>query len=89
MVTLENAKNYLRVDADEDNDLIQSFIDTAYQLSFDVARFDNDELDDSPLIDTAIYYAIGYLYEHRESADHNALTLTLRSLLFPLRKGGF
>ena len=35
----------------------------------------------------AVYYALGYLYEHREEADHHALTLTLRSLLFSIREG--
>lgn len=35
----------------------------------------------------AILYALGYLYEHREEADHHALTLTLRSLLFGIREG--
>ena len=36
----------------------------------------------------AILYALGYLYEHREEADHHDLTLTLRSLLFAIREGG-
>ena len=35
----------------------------------------------------AILYALGYLFEHREEADHHALTLTLRSLLFSIREG--
>ena len=35
----------------------------------------------------AILYALGYLYEHREEADHHELTLTLRSLLFGIREG--
>ena len=35
----------------------------------------------------AILYALGYLFEHREDADHHALTLTLRSLLFAIREG--
>ena len=35
----------------------------------------------------AIFYTLGYLYEHREEADHHALTLTLRSLLFGIREG--
>lgn len=30
-----------------------------------------------------------YLYEHREEADHSALNLTLRSLLFGIREEGF
>ena len=40
-------------------------------------------------IGIAILYSIGYLYEHREEADHHALTLTLRSLLFGVRKEAF
>ena len=35
----------------------------------------------------AVLYALGYLFEHREDADHHALTLTLRSLLFAIREG--
>ena len=35
----------------------------------------------------AVLYSVGYLYEHREEADHHALTLTLRSLLFGIREG--
>ena len=34
----------------------------------------------------AILYAVGYLYEHREEADHNALTLTLRAILSGARE---
>ncbi|QBX27898.1 hypothetical protein Javan422_0025 [Streptococcus phage Javan422] len=37
----------------------------------------------------AMLYAIAYLYEHREEANHKDLTLTLRSLLFGLRKVEF
>ena len=37
----------------------------------------------------AILYSIGYLYEHREEADHHQLTMTLRSLLFGMRKEAF
>ena len=32
---------------------------------------------------------MAYFYEHREEADHHALTLTLRSLLFGSRKEAF
>jgi hypothetical protein len=35
----------------------------------------------------AILYALGYLFEHREEADHHELALTLRSLLFAVREG--
>ena len=39
------------------------------------------------LLRVAILYAVGYLYEHREEADHHGLVLTLRSLLFAIREG--
>ena len=35
----------------------------------------------------AILYTAAYLFEHREKADHHALSLTLRSLLFAVREG--
>ena len=39
------------------------------------------------LLKIAILYALGYLYEHREEADHHGLMLTLRNLLFAIREG--
>lgn len=37
----------------------------------------------------AILYTCAYFFEHREEADHHALTMTLRSLLFAIREGAF
>ena len=34
----------------------------------------------------AVLYALGYLFEHREDADHHGLNLTLRSILFAVRE---
>ena len=39
------------------------------------------------LLRIAILYAVGYLYEHREEADHHDLMFTLRNLLFAIREG--
>ena len=41
----------------------------------------------SAIVRMAVLYALGYLFEHREDADHHDLTLTLRSLLFGIREG--
>jgi len=35
----------------------------------------------------AILFALGYLFEHREEANHHNLLLTLRSILFAVREG--
>ena len=56
----------------------------------DVARLDEDEFKACGAIaKTAVLYTVGYLYEHRDDADHKALTLTLRSLLMGIRREGF
>lgn len=90
LVTLDEAKQYLRVDTSDEDVLIEQMIITAEKLCVDVARLDEDSfLDESASTKLAVLYAIAYLYEHREEADHHALTLSLRSLLFGVRKEGF
>ena len=90
MVSLDEAKNYLRVDYADDDDLIQKLIDTAERLTKDAGRLTDEEFDSNESsVRIAVLYAIGYLYEHREEADHHALNMTLRSLLFGTRKEGF
>lgn len=90
LVTLDEAKQYLRVDTSDEDVLIEQMIITAEKLCADVARLDEDSfLDESASTKLAVLYAIAYLYEHREEADHHALTLSLRSLLFGVRKEGF
>ena len=41
------------------------------------------------LLKSAVYYSLGYLYEHREEADHHDLVRTLRNLLSSVREGVF
>ena len=41
------------------------------------------------LLQTAMLFTLGYLYEHREEADHHALVMTLRNLLSSVREGVF
>lgn len=90
MVTLEEMKNYLRVDYDDDDFLIQSFLEAAKKQCKDILRTDEDAvLESAENSRIAIMYATAYFYEHREEADHHAMNLTLRSLLFGSRKEGF
>jgi len=91
MLTLEEAKNYLRVDYADDDALITGLIATAQKLCMDVARMDDPDqfAASGENAHTAMLYTVAYLYEHREEADHHALMLTLRALLFGIRKEGF
>lgn len=89
-VTLEEMKQYLRVDYDDDNGLIEYFISSAKRICMDIARTDDEKAFlASENAKAAIMYTVAYLYEHREEADHHALMLTLRSLLFGNRQEVF
>ena len=100
LITLEETKAYLRVDTADEDDMIGILLASAKRLCVDVARLSDDQWAEinsdeedpvvAPLRETmkvAILYAVGYLFEHREEADHHELTLTLRSLLFAIREG--
>ena len=88
MITLNEAKNYLRVDHTEDDKFILSLIDTAKALVQDVGRMDESALAvNEATTRQAMLYTISYLYENRNTADYHKLTLTLRALLFAQREG--
>ena len=106
LVTLDEAKEYLRVDSADEDALTEALLSAAEKLCIDVARVTDEQWADidstkvrsdrysnteltgiRKIMKTAIMYALGYLFEHREEADHHDLTLTLRSLLFSIREG--
>ena len=100
LVTLEEAKTYLRVDSADEDAMTGVLLSAAERMCADVARIsdgkwaavkaDMEDTSLTPIRETmkvAILYALGYLYEHREEGDHHALTLTLRSILFAIREG--
>ena len=90
MISLEEAKNYLRVDTADDDTLIQNILIAAEKLCMDILRTDEQSvLEAEPNAKVAVLYATAYLYEHREDADHNSLTLSLRALLSGSRKEAF
>ena len=83
-------KEYLRVDYEDDDRLLSDLIEQGQQLCMDVARIeDEDVFEETTGARIAVMYAAAYLYEHREEADHKALTLGLRALLFGVREPGF
>ena len=93
-VTLDEAKTYLRVSSSDEDELITNLIASATGIVQDIARFSDEEWDSSEArtlirMRIALLYTVAYLYEHREEADHSQLNLTLRALLFGVRKEGF
>ena len=93
-ISLKEAKQYLRVDYNMDDDMILSLIDSAYALVKDVLRADDEKFEE--LLDVsysqikiAVLYALAYMYEHREEASYLNLTLDLRAMLNGVRQGKF
>ncbi len=90
MITLDEMKNYLRVDTSEDDVLITSLLVSAKSICLSIVRLeDESEIKDKENFRIGVLYTVAYLYEHREDANHKELNLTLRSLLFGIRKAEF
>lgn len=89
-MTLDEMKNYLRVDHDDDDALLESLIVSSEQLCMDVARIpDEESFEKEPCSKVAVMYTVAYMYEHREDANHLELTLSIRALLSGIRQEGF
>lgn len=88
MVTLQEAKNYLRVDHSEDDRLISDLLMTAKKLCMDVGHMSEEKFErNEDTTRTAMLFTVSYLYENRNTADFHKLTLSLRSILFAQREG--
>ncbi len=108
LVSLDEAKSYLRVDYAGEDSLIGSLLAASISVCIDVARISEEQWADidsgtahesgysaselssaKSVMKEAILYTLGYFFEHRENANHSALTLTLRSLFSGLREARF
>ena len=90
IITVDEMKGYLRVDSSDDDSLIEGMISSAQKQCLDILRTDDEEdLEACENGKIAVMFTVAYLYEHREEADHKALNLTLRALLFGDREVGF
>lgn len=85
MVNLVEAKQYLKVEHDDEDGLIEQLLETSQQLCEDILR----QTIYSEVIKMAILYGVAYLYEHREDANHKELKETLYHLLLAERKDVF
>lgn len=89
VVSLEEMKQYLRVDFGDDDGFITNALHSAESLCADIARLSAEEFSETQTAKIAVMYTVAYLYEHREDADHHALALSLRSLLEGIRRSKF
>lgn len=89
-ITLEEVKQYLRVDFDDDDQLIKVLVASSDRICRNILRCSKSkDLSREPQFKIAMLFSIGFLYENREKADHQSLNATLRALLFGIRKEVF
>ncbi len=96
MLTLQETKDFLRLDGDDEDALVSSLIVTAKELVEDVLRYKLTEFGEIPeTVHQAMLILVGTLYEERQVAkDKSGVdvkeTLDLvRRMLFGYRKGAF
>ena len=88
IISLAEAKEYLRVDSDFEDAVIEQLIKSAEKICADVARLKVEEYEEKgDLAKIAVLYTLGYLYENRTDADYNKMMSVLRALLFAIREG--
>ena len=84
----EEARLYLKLDTEEDDAVLDVLLSASEQLCLDILRQEKAEEVDGT-VKIAVLYALGYLYEHREEADHKELVQTLSYLLSGQRREVF
>ena len=86
LVTLKEAKEYLKVEFEDEDTLILTLLSTAEGVCSDILRKELSE--DADIAKTAVLYAIGVLYENR-GTDIKEIVPTLKCILSGRRKAVF
>ena len=84
--TLDEVKEYLKVEYDDEDAMLLPLILAAQQLCEDVLR---EPPSADPVIKIALLYAVGYLFENRACTDFTELTQMLKYILSAKRKEVF
>jgi uncharacterized phage protein (predicted DNA packaging) len=87
IVSLEEAKLYLRIDGNEEDALIEGFIRTAEELCQNILRFPISDLITIPeTLKQAVLFGVVSLYEKREDADMKSTIDVMIRLIAPYRR---
>ena len=91
ILTLEEAKNYLRIDYDEDDTLLQSLMIAAIDYLRDAINDFDKKVEKEKFRNRARIIACVLLqdwYDNREHAESKDFSYTVRSLMTQLQVGG-
>lgn len=85
-VTLAEAKEYLKVEYDDEDTLIESLIQSAEDLCADILR---KEVTEYETVRVAVLFAVSYLYDSRGNTDMEELIRMLKAILSSKREVEF
>lgn len=87
VVSLEEIKLYLRVDGEEEDALISTFINVSEDLVEGILRYPVSEFEVMPeIVKQAVMYSVANMYEKREDYDVKEVIDIMTKLLFSYRK---
>ncbi|MDU2265255.1 head-tail connector protein [Clostridium celatum] len=87
VVSLEEIKLYLRVDGEEEDALISTFINVSEDLVEGILRYPVSEFEVVPeIVKQAVMYSVANMYEKREDYDVKEVIDIMTKLLFSYRK---
>lgn len=87
VVSLEEVKLYLRVDGEEEDTLISTFINVSEDLLEGILRYSVSEFEVVPeIVKQAVMYSVANMYEKREDYDAKEVIDIMTKLLFSYRK---
>lgn len=92
LVTLEEVKLSMKIDTNDDDNLIRTYLNSAISKVKDMLRvtdFSSFNDEQKAQIKSAIFYATSYLYDFRENKDDKIWDLNIRGLLGNLREVKF
>ena len=88
IVSLEEAKQHLRVEHEEDDDILTTYLQQAQAAAEDYCRETFEDEAAEP-VRLAVLLMASHFYEHRDSSDSNAYATMMEAfhaLLYPHRK---
>ena len=87
VVSLEEIKLYLRVDGEEEDTLISTFINVSEDLVEGILRYPVSEFEVVPeIVKQAVMYSVANMYEKREDYDSKEVIDIMTNILFSYRK---
>lgn len=87
LITLEEAKAYLKVEGIEDDLVITDAISAASELTLNILRCQETDFENIPKsVKLAAMFCIASLYENREGSNLKAVLDIMKGMLFAYRK---